>query len=99
MGKEKTKCESCKYYCQTCPVLPCGDCSEMYAVPDSKWEAYTKADWIRSLSDEELASYIAGLITGYAYNGEADNLDKNYKKVLSSIKEPFEKMPYSVSGN
>lgn len=86
--KEKS-CESCRYFHQTCPILPCSDCSEQFSVPDSKWEAYTKADWIRSLSDGELAAYIASLLTGHK-----DGKDWSYDKVLSYMKEPLEKMQF-----
>lgn len=93
MGEVKKQCDTCKFYMQTCPILPCGDCSERFAVPDSKWQPYTKADWIRSLSDEELASYIAGLIFAYKFTNESASIEEDYKKVLTSIQAPLEKLP------
>ena len=72
-------CTTCRYAALSCPVLPCNRCSEQAAVGESKWEAYTRADFIRSLSDEDLAAYIADLM----FNRYDDR-----DSILSMLQEP-----------
>lgn len=81
-------CATCRYAVMSCPISPCSWCSEQVAVSESKWEPISKADWIRSLSDEELASYLADLIFGWdALNEEENRL--NHEALLSMLQEPY----------
>lgn len=65
MGDINNTCATCRYAVMSCPILPCSGCSEKVAVSESKWEAISKADWIRSVSDEELVLYLASFIFGW----------------------------------
>lgn len=50
----KQNCNNCRYLSVDFECLPCSACRN-----DSKWEAMTNADHIRSMTDEELAEYMS----------------------------------------
>lgn len=87
MDTNKT-CSTCRYATMSCPILPCSECSEQVAVSESKWEAYTRADFIRSLSDEDLAEYIADLIFNRYDNWTEEDNTANRDSILSMLQEP-----------
>lgn len=86
MDDTNKTCATCRYAAMSCPILPCSGCSEQASVGESKWEPISKADWIRSLSDEQLASYLAGLAFGWdAIDVERNQFNRDV--MLSILKE------------
>ena len=62
----------------SCPILPHSGCSEQVALGELKREAISKADWIRSVSDEELVLYLASFIFGWdALNDDENQLNQD----------------------
>jgi len=50
----KKDCDTCRHFKVDFDDLPCSGCRDF-----EKWEAVTNADHIRSMTDEELAEFIA----------------------------------------
>lgn len=82
----KRDCDTCRYFNTDFDQLPCSACSRF-----SKWETATNADHIRSMTDEELAVFIANIFE----NGKTSvfavypELRKN-RCGLDWLKQPYE---------
>ena len=80
----KRDCVTCRYLNTNFDQLPCSACSRF-----SKWETATNADYIRSMTDEELAEFLGDAT--YKENEQGYPIMRTVNKVWwhKWLKQPY----------